>query len=98
MSRAVSFNRLAEWELREAALYYETEAAGLGTQFIDSVEAALKTVRDFPQSGKTLRDYIRRKPVDRFPYHLLYRQRDDEIRILAVAHNRRRPFYWAGRH
>jgi hypothetical protein len=28
---------------------------------------------------------------------VLYRVRDDHIRILAIAHQKRRPFYWRGR-
>ncbi|WP_438003790.1 hypothetical protein [Sorangium sp. So ce321] len=35
--------------------------------------------------------------VRRFPYSVLYRVRDDHIRILAIAHQNRRPFYWRGR-
>jgi len=32
-----------------------------------------------------------------FPYSLVYIVSKDEIRILAVAHQSRRPDYWAGR-
>jgi hypothetical protein len=40
---------------------------------------------------------VRRVPVPRFPYHLAYMILKDDIRILAVAHDRRRPCYWAPR-
>ena len=33
----------------------------------------------------------------RFPYSLVYSVREHEMRILAVAHQKRRPFYWRGR-
>jgi hypothetical protein len=35
--------------------------------------------------------------VKRFPYSVLYRIRDDHIRILAIAHQKRRSFYWRRR-
>jgi hypothetical protein len=50
---------------------------------------------------------LRRPPTDRrshtlwllarFPYSILYRVRADHIRVLAIAHQNRRPFYWRGR-
>jgi plasmid stabilization system protein ParE len=36
--------------------------------------------------------------LSRFPYHIYYRLLEsDDLRILAVAHNHRRPEYWGGR-
>jgi plasmid stabilization system protein ParE len=35
--------------------------------------------------------------VKRFPYSVFYRLREDHVRILAVAHQKRRPFYWRKR-
>jgi len=35
--------------------------------------------------------------VARFPYAVLYSIVGDQIRVMAVAHDRRRPFYWSGR-
>lgn len=40
---------------------------------------------------------VRRVPVSRFPYHLAYLVTPEEIHVLAVAHDRRRPIYWSGR-
>ena len=40
----------------------------------------------------------RRALLEGFPYAVVYRQvSDDEIEIVAVAHLRRRPKYWANR-
>ncbi|MEO8998332.1 MAG: type II toxin-antitoxin system RelE/ParE family toxin [Rhodanobacter sp.] len=97
MSRVASFNRLAEVELREAILYYESEAPGLGRRFLSTVESALAEILDHPLTGAPLRGDVRRKQLGRFPYQLLYRLDDEEIRILAVMHKRRRPLYWAER-
>ena len=33
----------------------------------------------------------------RFPCAIIYSLLDDEILVLAVAHHRRRPFYWRDR-
>lgn len=38
-----------------------------------------------------------RAPVRQFPYGVVYLVLDDTIRILAFAHERRKPNYWHSR-
>jgi plasmid stabilization system protein ParE len=45
--------------------------------------------------GATLE--IRRALLARFPYALVFLVREDEVRVLAVAHAKRRPGYWLSR-
>jgi hypothetical protein len=40
---------------------------------------------------------IRRAPLERFPYRLIYAVGEDELFVLAIAHERRRPGYWGDR-
>ena len=35
--------------------------------------------------------------VDGFPYRLIYRERDDDLYIVAIAHPSRHPGYWKQR-
>lgn len=95
--RFASFNSLAKQELAEAASFYELEAPGLGEAFLKAVESAVAGLLIHPESGPVARGSIRRKVLMRFPYTLIYRLRGDEIRILAVMHQKRRPSYWVGR-
>ena len=39
----------------------------------------------------------RRAYLKHFPYHVLFRIADDQLEVLALAHNRRRPLYWRSR-
>lgn len=39
----------------------------------------------------------RRILFDRYPFSIYYRVTDDEIVVVAVAHQKRRPGYWASR-
>ena len=48
-------------------------------------------------SGRIAKRGIRRIFVDRFPYSIVFVQRDDEIEVLAFAHRKRRPGYWRNR-
>ena len=52
----------------------------------------------FPRASRVPPRFgIRQGPVRRFPYGMFFVELAAEIRVLAVAHNRRRPFYWRER-
>jgi plasmid stabilization system protein ParE len=97
MSRALRFDAAAGRELNEAVDFYDLESPGLGDVFLAEVEHALTQVETFPEAAEPLRDGVRRRLLHTFPYALLYSLRSDEVRVLAVAHQRRRPFYWEDR-
>lgn len=40
---------------------------------------------------------VRRMPVRRFPYRVVWVITDDEIYVVAIAHTHRRPGYWRHR-
>ncbi len=97
MSRQFSFHPVAEQELNEAAAYYEAESRGLGAAFLKEVEHAVQHVLGYPESAPLVNRLVRRKLVRRFPYAIMYSIIPKGIRILAIANQRRRPFYWRGR-
>jgi hypothetical protein len=87
----------AEIELYDAASFYDGECPGLGADFIKDVMTAIEWIEMYPEHSILLRGRVRRKPLRNFPYSLMYSIRESEIRILAVAHQKRRPFYWQHR-
>ena len=97
MRRLFSIHETAEAEINEAADFYDLEDPGLGSVFIDEVERAIESVSQLPDAAQLVRGRVRKKPLAKFPYSLVYSVRPDEIRLLAVAHQKGRPFYWRGR-
>ena len=102
MTLAIQLSAEASAELDDAAIWYDEQRAGLGDEFLDVVNETLDTLASWPHSGAPVGDVpadleVRRAPVARFPYHVGYIVLDDEVRVLAVAHDRRRPSYWAPR-
>jgi len=92
----------ASTELEEAAVWYEGKREGLGFEFLGAVDAALEFVTHFTQAGSSLpfvpKDLpVKRVPVRRFPFHVVYLETSEAIRVLAFAHDRRRPGYWLSR-
>ena len=93
----VSYHRLAQSELNEAAQFYDSESPGLGLAFLDEIERCTQTIVNFPEAGPLIVGTIRRRLVLRFPYALLYSIKQDRLRVLAVMNLKRRPLYWVGR-
>lgn len=85
-------------ELRAALDYYAGQRAGLDGEFRREFEAALERVRENPLIYAVDDDDVRYCPLRRFPYTLVYIDLEDRIWVAAVAHQRRRPHYWARRH
>ena len=97
MTLPVVLHELAEAELNEAAAYYARARPGLGEAFLAEVQRAVDALAASSYSGMEVEKGVRWWLVSRFPYSVLYRVRDDNIRVLAIAHHKRRPFYWRAR-
>ena len=94
----VIFHPAARRELEEAIDSYNAERQGLGRELREEVQRVLALLTKFPRLGQPVRGSVRRMMLSRFPYHIYYRLLEsNNLRILAVAHNRRRPEYWVGR-
>jgi plasmid stabilization system protein ParE len=93
----VSYHRLAQRELNEAAQFYDSESPGLGSAFLDEIERCTQAIVNFPEAGPLIVGTIRRRLVLRFPFGLLYSIKPDRLRVLAVMNLKRRPLYWVGR-
>lgn len=94
----VRFNPLAEKELIEAAEVFEAEREKLGSEFVEEISRAVDFAVRFPEAAPRVRGPLRSLVVSRFPYSVIYRPlRDGGLRVLAVAHHKRRPGYWHGR-
>jgi plasmid stabilization system protein ParE len=93
-----SLSAEADRELAEAAAHYAQEASPeLALAFVVEFERTVGLLRTHPQIGAPWKRGRRRFRLFRFPYSIVYYVKGDELRIIAVAHHRRRPGYWAGR-
>ncbi len=91
----VTFVAAAEAEFRDIALRYGQESASLADEFESEVRRGVEFIAANPEAAPRVRGDVRRKVLRRFPFSLFYAVDPDRIRILAVAHHRRQPGYWA---
>jgi toxin ParE1/3/4 len=97
VSKVVRFHEEALAELVAEAEYYELAVRGLGQRFTDEIEAATWIAADFPEMGSPFKFGTRRVFPKKFPFAVVYRVYPDEIVILAVAPDARKPGYWRNR-
>ena len=93
----VRFHVHARREMHKEFDYYERRELGLGMDFLSDVQSCVAEIKGAPLMRKEIAPEIRRYRCSRFPFALIYRVRGEEIVIVAVAHSKRKPRYWARR-
>jgi plasmid stabilization system protein ParE len=94
---SIIFDPEAQSELLASIRYYEDCQRGLGHRFRLLVESAVKKIVEAPFIYRVLKAPFRRYLLPKFPYSIIYSIEPDHIRIIAVAHNKRKPGYWSDR-
>jgi len=89
-------------ELERGAEWYEGQRAGLGDERLEEVDLVLSalpsgTLRSINVIVQRRGVSVRRVPVNRFPYAVIYIEREEQIDVVAIAHVKRRPLYWQKR-
>lgn len=88
----------ARAELDGAIAYYEEQKTGLGLDFLSEVERTVSKIQQNPNLGASYKTTgLRRYVMQRFPFLIFYREFEEIIWIVAIAHSNRRPNYWRQR-
>jgi toxin ParE1/3/4 len=96
--KPVRFHRLAREELEAAIGYYERQRPGLGLDLQTEIEALVCRIQQNPHIGGLYKSTdFRHCVARRFPYLVFYRELEQLVWIVAVAHGKRRPDYWSRR-
>lgn len=90
MSFVVRKLQLADEDILQAAIWYEGRQTGLGEDFLDEVDRAVRSLGDDALHYRIRFGDVRRKPVHRFKFYgIYYMVRASEVWILAIFHGRR---------
>ncbi len=95
MPRTVAWSHLAEQDLRQAYLHMAEDSAERAERLVDTIEASIGTLLEFPGAGR-LRAFrspraqdIRTWVVRGFPYLIAYRATPSQITVLRILHGAR---------
>jgi plasmid stabilization system protein ParE len=87
----------AQADLADARDWYESASRGLGDDFLDEVEATIRSAADWPNAALLVGGTMRRALVARFPYGVFYTVEGDDLVVLGCVHVRRHPRVWRSR-
>ncbi len=93
----IRFHTAAEAEILGAARYYAAIHVELARSFRADIELALSRIEEGPERWPRGRYRTRRYVLGRFPYAVVYVIDERGIGVVAVAHGKRKPWYWKAR-
>lgn len=87
----------AQAELIAGIEYLAAINAALGLRFEQAIAEAVRGAVAHPDRGAPRSNNTRRWLVKSVPFGVIYRKSDAEVLIVAIAHQRKQPEYWARR-
>lgn len=102
MTLDVSYHPEAAAELRAGVTWYAERSSGLGLHFETEVESVVDGLLLWPESAAVWPGWdtipvVRSVRVPDYPYRIVYLGGSEELVIVAVAHQSRKPGYWRDR-
>lgn len=97
MARDVDLHPEAVEEARAAFLWYRERSESAANAFLSEMDRALAEIAEAPRRWPSYLYGARRFVLRRFPFLIVYRELEDTVQVVAVAHGRRRPGYWRRR-
>jgi len=91
------FHPDVQQELRDAYLWFESNAEGLGEDLLQELDQSYLVIQQILMTWPAVAPGIRRYLLKRFPYGVLYKVDDQGIQVVAIMHLSRRPGYWQKR-
>jgi plasmid stabilization system protein ParE len=88
----------AEADLSEAYQWYEERVAGLGEQFLLSLDATMASIEREPQLYPVVyKGIVRRALIRRFPFGVYFINGERSTSVIGVVHAKRNPRVWRSR-
>jgi len=93
-----SFHDLAVGDVIAAQKYYQQHAgSAVAARFTNELDRVIQLLLVNPGFGTPIARHRRSYPLKDFPFSLIYRVEDEQLRILIVRHQRQRPNFGRGR-
>lgn len=86
-----SYHPEVQRDVEKILRYYDRFSRKLGDEFWEELSEFIQLAGDCPKRFHFERPNRRRVNLKRFPYHFLFRETSEGIRITVVRHNRQHP-------
>ncbi len=95
--KKLRIHEAARREANLATVWHSERSLPLGRRLRAELLSSIASARIDPFRYPSYLHGTRRVLLDKFPYFIVFLDWQDEIYIVAVAHAKRRPGYWAKR-
>jgi plasmid stabilization system protein ParE len=85
------YTERAKDDLELAFAWYERQRRGLGFEFLDCIEIAMKSILNNPRMHRISYSIFRGYVIRRFPFSVFYTVEDKESVVHSVFDNRQNP-------
>jgi toxin ParE1/3/4 len=89
----VEYHPAVEQDVAEALQRYDAVSQRLGDEFKAELRRLIGVAAAKPGRFHQIKPGLRRTNLKRFPYHFVYRELADGIRVTLVRHHRRKPSF-----
>jgi len=87
----LTFHPAVRRDLRGILDYYDERSDSAGNRFYEAFDEARRRIKKTHTQFHLLDDCRRRCDLAKFPYHLVFEVRDDEVFVTVLRHNKRHP-------
>jgi plasmid stabilization system protein ParE len=94
---AVEYHQGAISDVKSAVTWYHQRSRKAALDFVEELHRATHTIREGPDRWPAGKNGTRRFVMWRFPFSIIYSERESVITVWAVAHGSRLPEYWTNR-
>lgn len=95
--KRLRFLPVAQAEFLHEVSYYSQVRAGLGARFKDAVKVATARALRTAEAGAPAANDCRKFRVKGFPFNVVYRVMGEEVLVVAIAPDNKKPEYWRHR-
>lgn len=96
-SKPYQFHPAALQEFRAADDWYAAQSLDASGDFLTTIADALQKIASAPQRWPRYMHGTRRFVLRAFPFSVVYLDESELVRVIAVAHGKRKPGYWRER-
>lgn len=87
----------AQEEINATFEWYYQRSPRAADAFLTEVGTTLAQIASQPQLCPVFTKNTRKRALRRFPYSVIFQDREEMILVVAIAHAKRRPGYWSNR-
>ena len=93
----IVYHPLVQRDVEEVLAYYQKVSEHLTNEFHDELRSVINEAAENPLKFPPAAQGFRRANLKRFPYHILYEVRPEQLRVMLVRHHKRHPRYGLSR-